>query len=127
MRKERVKWPISAKKNEWREFEEDVDMVLENILAGDVNRKAASMSLLIHQMGAERFGLIEKGPSSHIPKTPNNKRTREIATIRGDLRRLHKRYKAAPVEEKPALEQLRIQLRERLKLLRRAECNRWKR
>ena len=102
-------------------------MVLENILAGDVNRKVASMSVLIHQMGTERFGVIENRSSRHIPRIPHNRRTMEIASIRGDLRRLRIRYKAAPDEEKVALEQLRTQLRERLKLLRRAELNRRKR
>lgn len=52
-----------------------------------------------------------------------NRCLKEIAILRGDLRRLKKDFCEASTEEKPALTEIRDNLREHIKTLRRAECH----
>ncbi|KAK0139195.1 hypothetical protein N1851_024123 [Merluccius polli] len=57
-----------------------------------------------------------------VPKISRHQK--EIAIQRGDLQRLKKAFRKATEVEKPALTEIRDNLRERIKFLRRAECHR---
>ena len=97
--------------------------VLEAVIAEDVGKKLKAMSSIIWSMGADRFGKKEqKGRVNIQPK--ESRRLKEIAGLRGDLRRLKKAFREATADEKPALSEIRDSLRERIKILRRAECHR---
>ena len=41
----------------WKEFNEDVDGIVEQVLLGTVERKLRSMCRLIYAVGKERFGV----------------------------------------------------------------------
>ena len=45
-RKERINWPTSTQKKARQAYEEEVDLVLENTLAGTVDRKLAAMATI---------------------------------------------------------------------------------
>lgn len=118
-----VRWPSAAARKEWESFDREVDQILESVLIGDIGRKMKAMSTIIWSMGAERFGMEQrqnKGPQH----AGENRRSREIAKLRGDLRRLKKAFLQASEDEKPALKEMRDTLRERIKTLCRAECQR---
>jgi len=71
-------------------------------------------------MGVERFGTEQrqtKGPQH----AGENKPSREIAKLRADLR-LRKIFRQALEDEKPAIKEMRDNVRERIKNLRQAEC-----
>ncbi|KAJ7998423.1 hypothetical protein DPEC_G00204780 [Dallia pectoralis] len=72
--------------------------------------------------GATRTNLVNniKGPQ----QVGENRRSREKAKLRGDLRRLRKAFRQAPEDEKPALKEMRDNIREHIKTLRRVECQR---
>lgn len=123
MRKKLVMWPTTAARKEWEQFDREVDQVLESVLAGDIGRKMKAMSTIIWNMGAERFGM-EQRRTKGSQHARENRRSREIAKLRGDLRRLKKAFLQASEDEKPALKEMRDHLRERIKTLRRAECQR---
>lgn len=99
----------------------EIDQVLESVLAGDICRKIKAMSTIIWNMGVERFGTEQrqtKGPQH----AGENKPSREIAKLRADLRRLRKIFRQALEDEKPAIKEMRDNVRERIKNLRQAEC-----
>lgn len=123
VRKERVNWPTATAKKEWEMFDRDVDQVLEAATAGHVGKKLKAMSSIIWSMGADRFGRKElKGRANIQPK--ENRRLKEISILRGDLRRLKKAFREATAYEKLSLTEIRNNSRERIKILRRAECHR---
>ena len=112
-----VSWPSVAARKEWESFDRDVDQILDSVLFGDIGKKFRTMSTIIWSMGAERFGM-EQRQSKGPQHAGENRRTREIANLRGDLRRLRKAFLQASEEEKPALKEMRDNLRERIKTLR---------
>ncbi|XP_056314571.1 uncharacterized protein LOC130229674 [Danio aesculapii] len=123
VRKEQVNWPAAVAIKQWEKFDQDVDEVLEAALAGDVGKKLRAMAAIMWSMGADRFGKKELKVKAGI-QLKENRRMKEIAILRGDLRRLRKVFREAPANEKPALSEIRDNLRERIKTLRRAECHR---
>ena len=122
---ERVLWPKSSDKQKWEKFDRETDILLETTLAGVATRKVKAMSKLIYTLGREEFGTKEN--KTQMPRPQENRRQKRIADLRRDLRRLTKRHKEARDDEKPGLEELRKEMRERLKSLRRAENHRRKR
>ncbi|KAJ8360173.1 hypothetical protein SKAU_G00166980 [Synaphobranchus kaupii] len=56
----RVKWPAAMKEREWRQVDEDVDGVLEATARSDADERLWSMSVIIVNIAAERFGRKEK-------------------------------------------------------------------
>ncbi|KAL7377121.1 hypothetical protein ABVT39_022076 [Epinephelus coioides] len=103
-------------------FDHHVDQVLETTLAGDMGKKFRAMASIIWSIGADRFGKKELKAKTNIqPK--ENRHLKEIAVLRGDLRRLRKAFREKSADEKPAITEIRDNLRERIKTLRRAECN----
>ena len=119
-----MKCPIGMEKKTWELFDEEVP-VLECTLTGSAEKKLHSMSRLVYTLGKERFGLLE--PRSSRKTWKGSRRTQRIADIRSDLRRLAKQYRQAGCAEQHALKDLRNNLREQLKSLRRAENHRQKR
>ena len=78
--RERVKWPGSRDITTWRKFEDDVEAVLESILAGPIDRKIEAMTTIIYAMGRDRFGCEERKPSTPQRQTPN-RRSQKIAQL----------------------------------------------
>jgi hypothetical protein len=123
--KVRIKWPQACKTAVWRQFDEDVDKVLEATEKGDVDRRLQAMTTIISSLAQERFGAEEKRST---PTTYSmNHRAAKIHKIRQELKSLKKRYKEASEEQRPPLEELRAVLRKRLMTLRRAEWHRRRR
>ena len=124
--KERIKWPPMNDHQAWKEFEEDVVQTLEMALCGSVDRTIQVLANVMHAMGKNRFGIQEKKERS-TPVVRPNRREKEIADIRRELKQLKKQWLQASVEEKIGLDEIRDDLRERLKSIRRAEYYRNKR
>ena len=121
-RKERISWPTSTEKIVWQAFEEELDTVLENIIAGSVDRKLAEMATIMYSMEKSRSGVQEK--KEPRTKPADNRRQIKIARLRGDIRRLSKTFNTASQDERPALVELRKYLREQIASLRMAENSR---
>uniref|UniRef100_A0A8W8L8P9 Reverse transcriptase domain-containing protein n=1 Tax=Magallana gigas TaxID=29159 RepID=A0A8W8L8P9_MAGGI len=85
------------------------------------------MATIMYNVGKERFGLEEIRQKQQQSTGHRNRRQQERASIRRDLRQLSKRYRVAPEEERAALAELRQGMRERLKILNRAERSRKRR
>ena len=112
----KVNWPMNSK--EWKELDEDLEMVLETSLKGSVEMKLETLAKIVYAFGKERFGLCQEKCKKAERKT--NRREKEIKGIRRELRQIAKQFrKCAPEEE--GLNQLRDALRIRLKDLRKAE------
>ncbi|XP_052236077.1 uncharacterized protein LOC127847893 [Dreissena polymorpha] len=117
-RLERIKWPAMNEK-QWKEVDEDVDGIVEQVLLGTVERKLRSMCRLIYAVGKERFGVT---PSERKQTTvAKNRRQIEIEKLRKDLRNLGNQYRQASELEKIGLQELRDHTRRRLQDLRKAE------
>lgn len=121
-KKPRVKWPKSADLKSWREFDEDVDTTLEVISSGNINKKIKTMTAVIQKMGMDRFGEEERRQAREKPQP--NRREKEIAEIRRELKQLTRVYRDATDDERIGLAEIRSTLRERLFTLRRAENHR---
>ncbi|XP_076075792.1 uncharacterized protein LOC143046522 [Mytilus galloprovincialis] len=121
--KENIKWPTNADKAAWKALDEDLENILEATLAGRVDRKITAMTSIIYSVGKDRFGVIPQGKQS-TKQGHSNRRQKKIKELRGDLRRLKKRYKVAKENERLPLQQLRKETREKLKTLTRAETHR---
>ncbi|XP_052093724.1 uncharacterized protein LOC127729844 [Mytilus californianus] len=122
-RKEKIKWPTSADKAIWKAFDEDLENILEATLAGNVDRKMRAMTSIIYSVGKDRFGLMIS-EKREMTQGQSNRRQRKIKELRGDLRRLKKRYRDAMEVERLPLQQLRKETRGKLKTLTRAETHR---
>ncbi|XP_052281250.1 uncharacterized protein LOC127878762 [Dreissena polymorpha] len=92
-RLERIKWPAMNDK-QWKEFDEDVDGIVEQVLLGTVERKL---------------------------RTAKNRRQIKIEKLRKDLRNLGNQYRQASELEKMGLQKLRDHTRRRLQDLRKSE------
>ena len=73
------------------------------------------MTTLIYKMGGDRFGFEERG-SGIVNVARRNRLQKKIEDIRSDLRKLKKQYKVAQEHQLEALEELRRELRESLRL-----------
>lgn len=69
--------------------------MLEAVLAGDIGRKVEALSTVIWTMGADRFGM-EQGKVKGLQQAGGNRRSKEIAKIRGDMRRLREAFLQVP-------------------------------
>ncbi|XP_035685395.1 uncharacterized protein LOC118421998 [Branchiostoma floridae] len=125
-RKSQVKWPPSNAEKEWQQLDEDLEGILESVLAGAAERKIEAMMEIVYSVGVERFGEKPVGKSRRQAGHPN-RRERERKQIRKELKVLRKRWLKATEMEKEALEVLRKELRSRLCTLGRAERARRKR
>ncbi len=123
--KPRIQWPKSSKRVEWQQFDEDVSQVLEVTAKGDVDHRLRTMTTLIVNIAAERFGteVAKPAPSAYAP----SHRARKITCLREELRLLKRQYKSAGEVERAGLADLRAILRKQLFTLRRAEFHRRRR
>ncbi|XP_076079229.1 uncharacterized protein LOC143049501 [Mytilus galloprovincialis] len=122
-RKEKIKWPTNADKAAWKALDEDLENILEATLAGSVDRKITAMTSIIYSVGKDRFGVVPQGKQP-TKQGHSNRRQKKIKELRGDLRRLKKRYKVANENERLPLQQLRKETREKLNTHTRAETHR---
>ena len=120
-----MKWQPTSNKTTWEQFDSDVNGILATAMGGSVDQKMEAMTFIIYNVAVDRFGVENK--KQHQQKVTKNRREKEIAVIRKDLRRLAKQYKRADEVERGGLADLRNQLRGRLKTLRRAERSRRRR
>ena len=124
-RKPKIKWPPSSNKAEWERFDHDVDNILNTSSAGGVYKKIEGMATIMYNVGLDRYGEEERRqPGGTAIK---NRRQRETAGLKRDLKQLTRRYKEPDEGERQALAELRNTIREKLKILRRAERSRKRR
>ncbi|KAJ8014696.1 hypothetical protein DPEC_G00018330 [Dallia pectoralis] len=121
----RVKWPQANKENEWLQFDEDVDTIMEVVGKGDADRRLQGMTNIIISLAAERFGVEEK-KAVNRPYIMNN-RANKIHQLRRELKSLKRRFKEAREEEKCPLGELCAILCKKVMTLRRAEWHRRRR
>lgn len=69
-------------------------------------RGKKTMSAVIWSMGTERFGKAEQRIKLN-PQPKENRRLKEIATLRGDLRKLKKAFRKVTESEKLTLSEIR--------------------
>ncbi|XP_038147774.1 uncharacterized protein LOC119787807 [Cyprinodon tularosa] len=119
-----ILWPAANKESEWLQFDKDVDSALEVTAKGDVDQRLKTMSTFIISIASDRFGIKEHRATKTTNVAIPNRREKKIAQLRQELRALRYQYRKASDEEKKALAELRIVVRERLLTLRRAEWHR---
>ena len=121
----RIQWPQSSKRTDWKQFDEDVDKILEVTAKGDVDQRLRTMTTLIVNIAAERFGTEapKHTPTAYAPCH----RARKIQSLRKELKLLKRQYKSAGEVERAGLADLRAILRKQLLTLRRAEFHRRRR
>ena len=91
-KKEGIKWPAMHDSSKWNQFNDDLENILNSALHGGVERKIRALPEIIFALGMERFGAVESKSKSNAPAKPN-RRQREGAQIRRELRSLRKQYK----------------------------------
>ena len=115
----RIKWPAASMTSLWKQFDDDVDQILEAMAKGDADGKLQAMTAVIVSIAAERFGEEEKKSSGTTYS--KNQRAVRIHNIRQEMKALKSQYKAAGQEERTGLAQLMCILRKKIRVLRRAE------
>ena len=110
----KVKLPPSSTNIEWERFNRDVDSILNVSSTGGVDKKKEGMATIMYNVCVGRYGVEErKQPGRAVIK---NRRQREIAGLRRDLKQLPKMYRAADEGQRPALAELSNTIRENLKI-----------
>ena len=78
--RKRIKWPAANMTALWKQFDDDVDQILEAMAKGEADRKLQAMTTIIVSIAAERFGEEEKlRPGTSCAK---NQRAVKIHNIR---------------------------------------------
>ena len=121
--KDRIKWPASSAKQQWKDFDEDAVKTLQTVMIGSPDKKMETLTTILYSMGKDRFGVVRKHRPTETQPVILNRRQTKIAALRVECRKLTKQYKQATEEEKIGLSQLRNGIREQLQSLRRAENN----
>lgn len=106
----------------WKQFDDDVDQILEVTVKGEADRKLQAMTTIIVSIAAERFGEEEKKSSGTTYS--KNQRAVRIHNIRQEMKALKSQYKEAGDEERIGMAQLMCILRKKIRVLRRAEWHR---
>ncbi len=119
-RKDRIEWPPSSKKKAWSDLDQDLDNILTVTLRGPVENKLKTMTELVYRVCADRFGIKTRKEKVERNSGPN-RRQREIAVLRKELRNLRRLWRNASAYDKEGLAQLREDARKRLLSLRKAE------
>ena len=81
---------------EWKELDEDLEMVLETSLKGNVEMKLETQ--IVYAFGKERFGLCQEKCKKAERKT--NRREKEIKGIRRELKQIAKQFRKCAPEGK---------------------------
>lgn len=103
----------------WKQFDDDVDQILEAMAKGGADRKLQAMTTVIVNIAAERFGEEEKKSSG--TSYSKNQRAVKIHNIRKEMKAVKSQHKVAGEEERIGLAQLMCTLRKKIRVLRRAE------
>lgn len=117
-----IKWPAASMTTLWKQFDDDVDHILEATAKGEADRKLQALTTIIVSIAAERFGEEEK--KTVTTTYSKNQRAVKIHNIRQEMKALKSQYKAAGQEERTGLAQLMCILRKKIRVLRRAEWHR---
>jgi len=120
----KIKWTKASEKAPWKQFDEDLDIILETSIQGPVHRKLHTLTTLVYSVAKERFGIEEAKKRKEAPKP--NRRQHRIENMRREIRQLKKQYRNSSTVQRLGLSQLRDTLRTQLKSLRRAENTRRK-
>ena len=88
----------------WKQFDDDVDQILEVSVKGGADRKLQAMTTIIVSIAAERFGEEEKKSSGTIYS--KNQRAVRLHNIRQEMKALKSQYKEAVDEDRIGLAQL---------------------
>ncbi|KAJ8367333.1 hypothetical protein AAFF_G00320820 [Aldrovandia affinis] len=83
----RIKWPAASMTSLWKQFDDDVDQILEAMAKGEADRRLQAMTTIIVSIAAERFGEEEKKSSEHLTQrikelTAHGTRVRHICCYR---------------------------------------------
>ena len=78
-RKAKIKWPSLAEKQAREEMDEDLTMVLELSLKGEIQNKLRVLGETIYSYGVEKFQTVEVGMEKQKRK---RRRQREIEELR---------------------------------------------
>ena len=124
-----IKWPSMSDSSAWSAMDDDLSVVLQLRLKGDVSQKLRYLANTVYSYGSEKFGIKEKQPT---PASSNlSRRQKEIHDARRQLRALTKQWKIAnrngDLIEMAGIDEVRDSLRKRLKSLRKAERSKRKR
>ena len=118
--RERVLWP-KANSEEWQKLDETLGPMLQN-LGGTAQQRVENFPDIIYHFSLERFGGVvprrKKGQSSR----GTSRRQGKCIQLRAELKNLKKAHFEAADDEKSAVEELQIQTRRELKMLRKAEA-----
>ena len=87
--KERIKWPPMNDNKRWKAFEEDAVQTLNMVLKGSIEKRMEIFTNILHSMAKNAFGVIER-KEKVAPNPRPNRREREIANIRKELKQLRK-------------------------------------
>ncbi|KAI8513308.1 hypothetical protein Bbelb_099470 [Branchiostoma belcheri] len=82
-RKSQVKWPPSNAEKEWNQLDEDLEGILENVLAGTTEKKIEAMMRIVHSVGSERYTRQLLGAKT------SGKLTASIEEVQAHLRTTH--------------------------------------
>ena len=81
----------------WKQFDDDVDQILEATVKGGADRKLQAMTTIIVSIAAERFG--EEVKKSSETTYSKNQRAVRIHNIRQEMKALKFRYKESIDED----------------------------
>ena len=97
----RIKWPAASMTSLWKQFNDDVDQILEAIAKGEADRRLQVMTSTIVSLAAELFSEEEEKKSSTTPYSMNQRAVK-----------IH--YKVAGQEERTGLAKLMCTLRKNI-------------
>ncbi len=114
-----IRWPKARQTTEWQRFYKDVDLVLETMAKGDVERRSQTVRKIVIAVAAERFDTEEKWIKQLFFKNNNTTKIQNMYKELMALKKQQTRRKNFPLEE------LCWMLKKMLIALRRAERH-WK-
>lgn len=117
----RIKRPVATTISLWKQFDDDVNQILEAMAKGAANRKLQAMTTIIVSIASERFGEEKKSSGTSYSK---NQKSMKIHNIRKEMKALKSQHKVVGEEECIGLAQLMCILQKKIRVLRRAEWHR---
>lgn len=127
-RRQPVKWPKANETAVWQQLDNDLSIILENSLRGQVETNLNCIGDILYEECRGRFGILEARRSTG-PKQ-KGRREREIEALVRRRRQLRKQWRRACRAEKEGLKPLWEEVKKSIASLRRAERirmhRRWK-
>ena len=119
-RHEKIKWLRACDTGKWKDFDDDLEIILEDALKKPAEKKVEKMTSVVHIAALETFGVYGRAGQKRREGNPNM-RQRKIRELREVLRKTKKNWKMASTEGKAVLKQLRDTLRDKQKNITKAE------